>query len=109
MNMAVYITYKLCRGVTRKKYKCYIYNYEHTVTASSVCISRVTSPVTMTSLFITWKVIQTVSTAVADTLITISSVRTLCNKTFGRILCKHYPNMKPIFKKTKQIKTTHFI
>lgn len=42
-------------------------------------ISRVTAPVTVSSLFVTWKVIQTVTTTVADTVISKGPVITTYN------------------------------
>lgn len=40
------------------------------------CISRVTSIVTVTRLFVTWCVVQTVATTVDDTVVTIGPVVT---------------------------------
>lgn len=51
-----------------------------TFTTENVVISRFTSFVTVTSLFITWRVIQTVTTTVVDTTITIGPDFTLYNR-----------------------------
>lgn len=53
--------------------------YEYTLAAVIVCISRVTSFFTVSSLFVTQRVVQTVNTTVVDTLISIGPGITLCN------------------------------
>lgn len=45
-----------------------------------VSISRVTSFVTLTSLFVTCGVVQTVTTTAVDTVIAIGTANTLCNR-----------------------------
>lgn len=52
----------------------------HTFAAVIVFISRVTSTVTMSSLIVPWRVVQTVSTTAVDTVIYICPVITLCNR-----------------------------
>lgn len=47
-----------------------------------VSISWVTSPVTVTSLFVTRKVVQTVTTTVVDIIVFIGSVFTFCDNRF---------------------------
>lgn len=49
---------------------------EHTPATVAVGISRVTPIVTVTRLFVTWRVVHTVTTAVVDTGITIGTVNT---------------------------------
>lgn len=63
--------------------------YEYTFGALRVCISRTTSLVTLPSLFVTWKVVQTVTTTVVDTVVPIGPVITICNilyKLYVRLL-----------------------
>ena len=50
-----------------------------TSVAQCVGISRFTSRVTVPILFITWRVIPTVTTTVVDTVITICSILTFCS------------------------------
>lgn len=54
--------------------------YEYTLAAEIVCISRVTSFITMTSLFVTCRVVLTVTTTVVDTVISKAANITLCNR-----------------------------
>lgn len=54
--------------------------YEYTCAAVSVCVSRITSPVTLTRQFVTGKFITTVTTTVRVTVITIGPVITFCNR-----------------------------
>lgn len=53
--------------------------YEYTLAAVIICISRGTSPVTVSSLFVTWISIKTVTTTVVHTVISIGVVITLYN------------------------------
>lgn len=55
---------------------------EYTLVTVGVRISQFTSPVTMTCRFVTWRVVQTVTTAVVDTVISIGTIVTLCNNLY---------------------------
>lgn len=44
-----------------------------------ISISLYTSPLTVSRLFVTWSVVQTVATTVVDTVVSIGPVITLCN------------------------------
>lgn len=57
----------------------FLYIYKYTCATGRVCVSRFTSPVTLTSRFVTWRVVQTVTTTVVVTIITIGPFITLCN------------------------------
>lgn len=50
---------------------------KHTSAAVTISISRVTSSVANTSLFVTWSVVQTVTTTVVNTVVSIGPVITL--------------------------------
>lgn len=63
-------------------YEHYISFYMSTLATVVVGISRVTSPVTVTSLFVTRKVVQTVTTTVVDIIVFIGSVFTFCDNRF---------------------------
>lgn len=52
--------------------------HERTFVAVPFCISRIASLVTISSLFVTWRIIQTVPTAVVDTSISIGPIITFC-------------------------------
>lgn len=54
--------------------------YVYTLAAVGVCISRVTTPVTCTGLFITGGAIQTMTATVVHTVVTKGSAITLCNR-----------------------------
>lgn len=54
--------------------------YVYTLAAVSVCISRVTTPVTGTALFITGRAIQTMTVTVVHTVVTKGSAITLCHR-----------------------------
>lgn len=56
--------------------------YDYTLAAVIVCISRVASPVTCTSLLATWGVVQTMTTTVVNTVVTIGSAITICNELY---------------------------
>lgn len=51
-----------------------IFNITHDTVFA--CISWITPPVTMTSLFVTWNVVQTMTTTVVDTVIAIGIIVT---------------------------------
>ena len=51
-----------------------------TFNAERVSISWFTSPLTLPSLFVTRRVIQTVTAAVVNTVIAIGSILTYCNE-----------------------------
>lgn len=53
-----------------------------TFVAATISISWFTSPVTVPSLFVTWRVIKTVTTAVVGTVISIGPFNTLCNRSY---------------------------
>lgn len=53
---------------------------QFTLATVIISISRVTPPVTVTSLFVTWRVVQTLTTTVVDTVIAIGTANTLCNR-----------------------------
>lgn len=54
----------------------------YTIIAVSVCVSMITSPVTLTRQFVTRKIITTVTTTVLVTTITIGPVITFCNRLY---------------------------
>lgn len=58
----------------------HIFSYISTFAAVAVCIPRVTPLVTMPSLFVTQRVIETVVTTVVDTIISVRPVITSYNK-----------------------------
>lgn len=63
-----------------QKYKKYVMGqciYEYTFAAVTISISRITSPVTLACLFVTGRVINTVTATVVDTVVTICLVFTL--------------------------------
>lgn len=51
---------------------------------ATVSISRIASPVTVSSLLVTCKVIQTVTTTAVDTVITIGTIFTLYSRLWGK-------------------------
>lgn len=53
--------------------------YVYTLAAIGVCISRATTPVTGTALFITGGAIQTMTATVVHTVVTKGSTITLCS------------------------------
>lgn len=61
----------------RMWYICW--QFQYTFATIRVGISRVTSSITMTSLFVTWKVVQTMTTTVVHTVISIGPVITFYN------------------------------
>lgn len=61
----------------------------YTFSASIVCISRTTSIVALSSLFVTRRGIQTVTTTVVDTAITIGTVITFCEYDINNKFCSY--------------------
>lgn len=56
--------------------------YKYTCATVVVCVSRITSPVTLTRQFVTRKTMTTVTTTVLVTTITIGPVITFCNRLY---------------------------
>lgn len=75
----------IVKQIEIKKIKLSVYTYIYrsvsvfTFAAVIAGISQVTSLVTLPSLFVTWIVVQTVTTTFVDTVISIGTVNTLCN------------------------------
>lgn len=61
-----------------------------TFVTAAISISWFTSHVTVPCLFVTQSVIETVTTAVVDTVISIGPVNTLCNRLY-------YYNLEPSY------------
>lgn len=75
-----FINYSVRRDII-KQHKCILCFciYKYTRATVSVCVSRITSPVTLTRQYVTRKIITTVTTTVLVTTITIGPVITFCN------------------------------
>lgn len=74
--------YSIKRNII-EKYKCNIIVfsiYEYTFATVSVCVSRITSTVTLTRQFVTGKIITAVTTTVLVTITPIGPVITPCNR-----------------------------
>ena len=61
-------------------------NYLFTFVAQCVGMSRFTSHVTVSSLFVTRRIIQTVTATVVDTVVTIGSILTFYNNSLITVL-----------------------